>query len=451
MTSSRSEDQVTVSPRPSPVGAAARRRIPVRWKLYALTFVLGSFAYLQQRTIPIAAYRMMPELGLSQMQIGWLETALIIGYTVMQFPGGVLGQRFGARVSFTAISVLAFAAMMLTPLAPHVLHAGTLFAALFALQLALGCAQAPIFPLSAGIYETWFVPSIWPFVQGLQSMGLQLGAALTPPLIAWLMATSSWQQAIVWTTLPFALLIVLWAWYARDVPAEHPGVSAKELAELGERATARIDARLTWGRVAALLKSRDLLALTFSYVCMNYVFYLVANWVFLYLVQERHLDMLESGWLAAIPPLASGLGAGSGGWVASALVKRRGARWGLHIVPLLSLPTAGLLLIGAGHASEAYVAVGALALCYALIEVNEGPYWAAAMHLGRADTMAATGILNTGGNAGGLIATPIVAYLSGHHAWMAAFLLGTAFAIASAALWLLVDPTRRLGGEPRPG
>lgn len=435
----------------APLGAAARRRIPVRWKIYSLTFVLGSFAYLQQRTIPVAAYRMMPELGFTQMQIGWLETALIIGYTALQFPGGVLGQRFGARVSFTVISVLAFAAMMLTPLAPHLLHAGALFAALFALQLALGAAQAPIFPISAGVFETWFVPEIWPFVQGLQSMGLQLGAALTPPLIAWLMAVSGWQPAIVWTTLPFVLVIVLWAWYARDVPAEHPRVSAKELADLGEHAAARVDARITWRRVAALLEDRDLLALTLSYTCMNYVFYLVANWVFLYLVQERHLTMLESGWLAAIPPLASGLGAGAGGWAASALVKRRGARWGLHIVPFLSLPTAGLLLIGAGQASAAYLAVGALALCYALVEVNEGPYWAAGMHLGRADTMAATGILNTGGNVGGLIATPVVAYLSGHQAWRAAFLIGTAFAVASAALWLLVDPTRRLRREPHDG
>jgi MFS transporter, ACS family, glucarate transporter len=439
-----------VSSRPATAGAAPAPRIPVRWKLYSLTFVLGSFAYLQQRTIPVAAYQMMPQLGLSQIQIGWLETALIIGYTALQFPGGVLGQRFGARVSFTVISVVAFAAMMLTPLAPHLLHAGELFAALFALQLALGAAQAPIFPLSAGVYETWFVPELWPFVQGLQSMGLQLGAALTPPLIAWLMAASGWQSAIVWTTLPFALLIVLWAWYARDVPAQHPGLGAKERAELGERAVARVDARITWRRVAALLGDRDLLALTLSYVCMNYVFYLVANWVFLYLVEERHLTLLESGWLAAIPPLASGLGAGAGGWAASALVKRRGPRWGLHIVPLLSLPTAGLLLIGAGQASAAYLAVVALALCYALIEVNEGPYWAAGMHLGRADTMAATGILNTGGNTGGLIATPIVAYLSAHQAWRAAFLLGTVFALASAALWLLVDPTRRTR-EPRAG
>jgi predicted MFS family arabinose efflux permease len=97
------------------------------------------------------------------------------------------------------------------------------------------------------------------------------------------------------------------------------------------------------------------------------------------------------------------------------------------------------------------VAVGCLALCFALVEVNEGCYWAAGMHLGRADTMAATGILNTGGNAGGLIATPIVAYLSEHQAWMTAFVLGTAFALVSAALWLLVNPTRRVRNAPHTG
>ena len=64
------------------------------------------------------------------------------------------------------------------------------------------------------------------------------------------------------------------------------------------------------------------------------------------------------------------------------------------------------------------------------------------MHVGRSDSMAAGGLLNTGGNLGGLICTPIVAHLSGIQAWTPAFLIGMGFAAVSAALWLVVDPTR---------
>jgi nitrate/nitrite transporter NarK len=113
------------------------------------------------------------------------------------------------------------------------------------------------------------------------------------------------------------------------------------------------------------------------------------------------------------------------------------------MIPLLSLPAAGVLQYLAVDAVNAYFAVAALALCYACVELNEGPYWAAIMHIGRADAMAASGVLNTGGNLGGVIGIPIVGYLAAHHAWTSAFLLGTALAVASGAAWLLVDPTRR--------
>jgi predicted MFS family arabinose efflux permease len=44
--------------------------------------------------------------------------------------------------------------------------------------------------------------------------------------------------------------------------------------------------------------------------------------------------------------------------------------------------------------------------------------------------------MNTGGNLGGIIGIPIVAYLSGEHLWRAAFVLGAGFAVASAVAWL---------------
>jgi MFS transporter, ACS family, glucarate transporter len=307
-------------------------------------------------------------------------------------------------------------------------------------------AQAPLFPVSAGLIEAWFPSASWPLVQGLQSMGLGFGSALTAPLIAWLMTAFSWQQALVWTTLPSLAVVAVWVRYARDRPTEHPAVSAAEIAELPEPPSGPAPV-IRWERVFTLLRNRDILSLTLSYLLANYVYYLLSNWCFLYLVQERHFSVLEGGWLAATPPLAAALGAGYGGRLAGQLSERYGLRWGLRLIPLVSLPAAALLLFIAVHSSSAYLAVAALALCFASVELNEGPYWAASMHVAGTDTMAATGLLNTGGNVGGLIATPVVAWLSGQHQWSAAFVIGAGCAAASAITWLLVDPTRRFGGS----
>jgi len=66
----------------------------------------------------------------------------------------------------------------------------------------------------------------------------------------------------------------------------------------------------------------------------------------------------------------------------------------------------------------------------------------------RADSMSATGVLNTGGNLGGIIGIPIVAYLSGHGHWTLAFVIGAIFALLGAIAWLGIDADERF--EPPP-
>jgi len=57
----------------------------------------------------------------------------------------------------------------------------------------------------------------------------------------------------------------------------------------------------------------------------------------------------------------------------------------------------------------------------------------------RGDCMSACGVLNTGGNIGGLIGIPIVAYLSSGGHWTAAFALGAVFALLGTLLWFGID------------
>ena len=421
------------------ISAARAPFIRIRWRILSLLFGFGFLAYFQQKSITVVAAQMMPDLHLSNFQISLIEWGFVVGYGVFQLPGGVFGQRQGARRTFVIIGLVAFLATIGMPLAPYVLNGTGLFVALLAVQLLLGCSQAPIFPVSAGVFEVWFPSRQWTSVQGLQTMGLGLGAALTPPLVATLMTSMGWQRALLWVSLPALGLIALWAWYGRNSPREHPAMSAQELSEIGSDELAPVDAKINFKQLVNILKNRNVLLLALSYLCMNYSFYLLSNWVFLYLVQERHFSILEGGWLAMAPPLASAVGAGIGGIITGYLCRRVGNRWGYRLVPMIAMPIAAALLLFSVDATNPYFALAGLATCFAAVELNEGAYWGAAMTVGRGDTMAASGVMNTGGNLGGIIGIPIVGWLSGEHLWHAAFVLGAVFSAACALAWFWIE------------
>jgi ACS family glucarate transporter-like MFS transporter len=431
--------------------AARTPLVRIRWRIFSLLFGFGFFAYLQQKSITVVAERMMPDLSLSQFQIGLIEWAFVLGYGFFQLPGGIFGQRQGARRTFVIIGLAAFLATIATPLAPYWLTGLSLFVALLLVQLLLGCSQAAIFPVSAGVFEVWFPPRRWTTVQGLQTMGLSLGAALTPPLIANLMMVMGWQRALLWASLPAVVLISIWAWYGRNTPHEHPSVTPEELDEIGTLSAVPVDSTISARQLLTILKNRNVLLLAISYLCLNYSFYLLSNWVFLYLVQERKFSVLESGWLASTPPLAAALGSGVGGLITGALCQRFGDRWGYRLLPLIAMPVAAALLLVSVDAANPYWAVAGLALCFAAVELNEGAYWGAAMTVGRGDTMAVSGVMNTGGNLGGIIGIPIIAYLSGEHLWRSAFVIGAGFAVASAAAWLGIAVDQPAIAEPTHG
>ena len=425
----------------------------VRWWIFAFMFAVGLVAYLQQKSLTIAADRMEPELGLSQFAIGWIRTSFLVAYAIFQLPAGLIGQRYGARRTLVGAGLLSIVAVLAMPAAPLLLSGRPLFVAMLLAQFTLGVSHAFVWPVSAGVLSRWFPSNRWALILGLQTMGLGIGSMITPPLISQLMVNFGWQRAIALAALPAIPFVLLWGWYGRNTPAEHPGVSAAELAELdgparGESpAGTATDAVSLRRELCSLLGNRQVLVLSFSYLCMNYLFYLLGDWVFLYLRQERHFSIVDSGWLASLPPLLAAIGAGVGGVVGTLLCTRFGPRWGLALVGIVGLPVAGLLLLFAVSTGSPTLAVAALTAAYGAVELTEGPYWAAAMSVGGRNTMAIGGLLNTGGNLGGVITTPIVGYLSGSGHWDIAFYIGAGFALAGTVAWFLVGDGPRTAGE----
>ena len=431
--------------------AGLQLRYRVRWLMVTYLFGFAFIAYMQRTSFSVAAAQMMPELGISQVQLGWLMTAYLVTYTAFQLPGGVFGQWLGARKALVITGIVGLVATLATPVAP-LLFAGTALAAvLLCSRLVVGAAQAPLFPISTGVIEAWFPVGQWGCPNGLQTAGLHLGSAVATPLIALMMEAYGWKRALVWTSLPALLLIGLWAWYGRNRPADHPAVSGAELAELGAAGERPVALGINRRDLLRVLGNRDVLLLAVSYTIMNYVFYLIGSWSFLYLVQERHLSVAQSGLLGSLPFIAAAIGSGLGGRLADGLAIRLGPRVGYRLVPVVVLPLSGLLLYAGVEASSAIWAVAALSLAYGLIEMTEGIYGAATTSVARQHSMAAWGVLGTGGNLGGIIGTPIVAWLSAQGSWRAAFLTGTVAAVVSGILWLWVDGGRALAPAANSG
>ena len=285
----------------------------------------------------------------------------------------------------------------------------------------------------AAVVERWFPSRQFALTNGTISSGMLLGGALTPPLLVTLTAAVGWRLAILWTALPAALLTAGWWWYGRDRPQQHRSVTAGELAELD---TAPPAPPLTLARMGQVLRDRNILLLTGSYLCMNFVFYMISFWSFLYLVEQRKLTGLESGLMAMVPWIGAAVGAAVGGVLADRLAVRHGATRGYRLLPLVSLPLGAVMLVAIPALGSVAIAVAALTVTFFAMEINEGPYWAATMNIARADTGAATGVLNTGGNVGGMICQPVVAALVAGGNWNLAWISGAVFALLAAALWL---------------
>jgi len=417
------------------------QRTHVRWVILALLFMASFVAYVLRTNMSIAGESMMADLGLSKIQLGLVLSAFAWGYAIFQFPGGIFGDKVGSRRALTIIAVLWGILTLATGLVPGATLASTtaILTTLIGLRFLMGVVQAPLFPVGCGrTIGNWFPVSGWAFPNGLTSTGLTLGAAATAPLIAWLMETLGWRESFI-LTAPLAFLIAgVWGWYARDNPADHPRVNKKELDLINTNRPSpeqSIEDKAAWKRV---LKNRDILLLTASYFCMNYVFYIFFNWFFIYLVDVREFEILEGGYFAAAPWMVGAVAASVGGLWCDRLSKRFGPRWGCRIPGIVGLSlAAGLLFLGA-TAKNPYLAVVFLSLSFGCTQLTEGAYWAAAISVSGKHASAATGVMNTGGNAVGGIGALLVPITAEAFGWVPALATGSVFALIGVVLWLFV-------------
>jgi ACS family glucarate transporter-like MFS transporter len=422
----------------SPLAERARPT-SVRWVVLALLFAISFVAYVQRLNFNVAGKFMIEDVGFSKLQLGWTISAFIACYTIFQLPGGMAGERFGSRRVMTWIVVLWGVFTLLSGLLPGLILGGATVSliSLLLVRSLMGVFQAPVFPVMAGSVARWFPVAGWALPSALTSSGLTLGAMATSPLVAWLAVTYGW-RASLYMTAPFTFAIAaLWWWYARDDPAEHGAVNEAELGLIRAGRDERQEAgeKRVW---LAVLANREVLLLTASYFCANYVFYFFFSWFFIYLVEDRGFTALEGGFAASAPWLTGAFAAALGGALCDWACKRWGPRWGCRGPCAAALVLVAIALLSGAAVEHAYVALVLLSLAFGFHQFTEGAYWSGMTFVAGRHTATATGILNTGGNLVGVLSTQMFVLLEGRFGAMVAVASGAVFALLGAVLWLLI-------------
>lgn len=401
-------------------------------------------AYVLRTNMSVAGEHMMRDLRLTQVQLGVVLAAFAWSYGIIQFPGGVFGDRIGARKTLAITALLWGLFNLMIALIPD-RGLGTTtatVAALVVLRALMGAAQAPFYPvIGGGMVCAWYPVSGWAFPNSMTNVGLTVGSAATGPLIGWLMLHYGWRNSFIFTAPLGLLFAVVWWWYARDSPAEHPGVRQEELALINAGRPPRFTEVQTGGW-KLVLRDPQVLLLSASYFCSNYVFYLFFNWLFIYLVDQRGFKVLEGGFYAAAPWISGAIGAFIGGVACDRLSKARGLRFGHRVPAMVSLMLCGVLLLAAATASNPIVSVIFLSLCLAAQQGPEGAFWAGTIAVSGKHSSSACGVLNTGGNIVGGIGALLVPVTVQMFGWTAALATGTGFAFIGALLWCWIRADR---------
>lgn len=355
--------------------------------------------FVDRVNISTVAPLIKADLKLSNTQLGLVFSAFAIPYAVFQLIGGWIGDRLGARLTLTLCCIIVATTTVLT-------GAVNGFASLYVVRLALGFGEGAAFPTATRAMTSWIPEARWGFAQGITHAFARIGNALTPPLMAGLVVLVSWRGSFLILGLASFLWPLVWAWFFRNDPREHPAISAADLATLPSPMT-RDRPQIPWLRLA-----RRILPVTLVDFCYGWVLWLFLSWIPGFFFENYHLNLQASAMFAAGVLFAGVVGDTAGGLLSDRLLRKTGSL----IVARRSVIVAGFLgafvfLVPVILIHDLAVSAICLSLAFFFAELIVAPIWSVPMDIAPRYAGSASGMMNFGFGVAGLISPSSFGYL----------------------------------------
>ena len=396
-------------------------------KVLAASCLMYFLFYMDRVNISSLAPIISKELQLSAFDIGMVFSAFAYPYALFQIIGGYVGDRLGPKLTLGLCGLLVAAATIWTGLAGGLVG-------LICARILLGAAEGPAFPTATRALTAVMPPAERGFAQGITHSFSRLGNAVTPIVVAALVALSSWRASFITFGLCSLVWTLLWvAIYQTDGVAD-------------ERASKPVSGE---GEVAFLTVVKRVLPITLIDFCYGWVLWTYLNWTPLFLSHQYKLDLKQTAIFATGIFLAGVVGDTLGGLLSDFLYRRYRSLG----ISRLGVIAAGfalslLFIVPMAYTSDLVTAAILLSAAFFFLEFIVSPIWSLPMDLMPQQSGTASGIMNFGFGMAGIISPLVIGCLvdwTGN--WSLAFSTSIAVLICGLAATLVVG--RRMGlGTP---
>ncbi|MCJ2142784.1 MFS transporter [Methylobacterium sp. E-066] len=392
--------------------ADAARRTRVRLLIVVMLFAATTINYADRATISIAGPDMAKELGLTPVQMGYVFSAFAWSYVLAQIPGGWLLDRYSVKWVYAA-AVALWSGFTLAQGAVGFFTGLTAVVMLFALRLAVGLTEAPVFPANARIVAAWFPTRERGMASAFFNSAQYFATVLFTPLMAWIVHNFGWHHVFTSMGLLGIAFAVIWLRVV-DSPKNHPSMNQAERDYI-EAGGALLDmdgqGTQTQGHAGKtlreLLANRMLLGIYVGQYCITVLTYFFLTWFPVYLVKERGLSILQAGFAAVLPALCGFIGGILGGVISDMLLRRGFSLTAARKIPIVGGMLLSMSIIGCNYVQTDAVVVGLMALAFFGKGIGALGWAVVADTSPRESGGLSGGLFNTFGNTAG-ITTPIV-------------------------------------------
>lgn len=369
-----------------------------RYSVVAILFATYLISYLDRMVLASAIPFIAADLQLSPVAMGQVLGAFFAGYALMQIPGGLLADRFGARAVLT-ISIAMWSIMTaITGMASGL-------AALLIIRALFGVTEGPCASAISKSVSQWFPSRELSRTTGLLTGATALGASVAPILVVALIVHWGWRSVFYSLFVPGVVLaLVVWR-YVTNSPAESRHVTPREMEDYdGNVAAQRVPLKDT------LLQSLRTPAVLWCAACfflLGLTNWGLLTWMPTYLLQARGFSAEKMSYLAALTSLAAAVGFPLGGYICDRYFRN-------NMRPLMALAalfSASFVYLAAttpsGEWAAVYFAAALLISGLALTPVLTLPLILVPKHA----VGGAFGIVNTAGQLSGLVSPLLIGYL----------------------------------------